>query len=407
MSTKVVKCQTDLLKKKINNYGIADADEDQIDETYSKDFFKSLLTINEWVKRVPHELPFPCTRVGKDIRGRNQYTNAIFDVMSSVSRKILHDTSLDIQQWMDISPVAADIIKATSDWLILIDKNDTDFFNDLSIHNLQLYRISSPSEQEKVKKYINDLSLEIRKKLMSKCSIDSNYRYRKNATKRYKQLMNVVQQAFARNSSILLIRLDWGYKYQVPDFRGKFDSYEDYAKRFLEVANYRKLMLKVLRGMFGDDIAFFAWKIECGSVKGLHIHWFIGLNGAKHQDRINIPKAIADKWDEVIGNQYAYTWNVNAMQKHDEAILKVIDYSDPNLWAVVGGYADYLTKVDYLVRTRTPKGMRSFGCSKLEKVQSKPKRGPKRSKSMPELDMKKARRAFGRNTIKSAKKVGE
>src|SRR5690606_23667526 len=108
-----------------------------------------------------------------------------------------------------------------------------------------------------------------------------------------------------RNSSILLIRLDWGYKYQVPDFRGKFDSYEDYAKRFLEVANYRKLMLKVLRDMFGDDIAFFAWKIECGSVKGLHIHWFIGLNGAKHQDRINIPKAIADKWDEVIGNQYA------------------------------------------------------------------------------------------------------
>src|SRR5690606_7899201 len=146
------------------------------DETYSKDFFKSLLTINEWVKRVPHELPFPYTRVGKDIRGRNQYTNAIFDVMSSVSRKILHDTSLDIQKWMDISPVAADIIKATSDWLILIDKNDTDFFNDLSIHNLQLYRISSPSEQEKVKKYVNDLSLEIRKKLMSKCSIDSNYR---------------------------------------------------------------------------------------------------------------------------------------------------------------------------------------------------------------------------------------
>ena len=43
------------------------------------------------------------------------------------------------------------------------------------------------------------------------------------------------------------------------------------------------------------------------------------------------------------------------MQKHEEAILRVIDYSDPLLWRIVGGgYVDYLTKVDYFVKLQTP-----------------------------------------------------
>lgn len=394
------------LKKKINNNGLFDDDENCIDEIYGKDFIKSLNTLNEWVKRVPHELPFPLIESNKDLRGRRIYINAMFDVISAVALNVSLDRLLKIQQWMDVSPAAKDIVEAATEWLISIEKKDSSFFNAISTNHFKIYSIMNASEKNKVREYVNDLSVVIRKRLVAKSSIDSNYKFQKNATKRYKQMMRVAQQAFYKHSSILLIRLDWGCKRQVPDMRGAFVSNEDYVERFQVVAGYRKKMLKILREMYGDDIAFFAWKIECAYVKGLHIHWFIGLNGAKHQDRINVAKAIADQWDQEIRNQYAYTWNVNALQKQDEAILKVIDYSDPKLWDIVGGYVDYLTKVDYLVRTRTPQGMRSFGCTKLEARQPKTKKGPKRSKSMPTLEMHKVRRAFRRERIQSAKKVG-
>lgn len=409
MGIAMLKNESLLLKmaidKKVNNNGLFDDDENCIDDIYGKDFIKSLQTLNEWVRRVPHVLPFPLIEVNKDRRGRMNYINAIFDVMSAVALNVSIDNQFKSQLWMEVSPMAKEIIEATTEWLISIEKKDAYFFNELSTNNFQIYKIMNILEQEEVKKYVNELSLVIRKRLMSKSSIDSNYKYQKNSTKRFKQMMRVAQQAYSKHASILLIRLDWGYKPQMPDLRGKFVSNEDYVERFLEVAGYRKKMLKILREMFGEDIAFFSWKIECASVKGLHIHWFIGLNGAKHQDRINVAKAIADKWDGVIGNQYAYTWNVNALQKHDEAILKVIGYSDPKLWDIVGGYADYLTKVDYLVRTRTPQGMRSFGCTKLETRQRTVKKGPKRSKDMPALEMLKVRGAFKSAPIQS-KKMG-
>ena len=70
--------------------------------------------------------------------------------------------------------------------------------------------------------------------------------------------------------------------------------------RFRAVSEIREKMLKSLRKMFGDDLVFYAWKIECAPVKGLHIHWMIGLNGDKHQDRINVPRAIVAHWDEML-----------------------------------------------------------------------------------------------------------
>ncbi|MDH1765582.1 hypothetical protein N5D37_07800 [Comamonas aquatica] len=85
------------------------------------------------------------------------------------------------------------------------------------------------------------------------------------------------------------------------------------------------------------------------------------------------------------------TRNQSTRQKHEEAILRVIHYSDPLLWRIMGGYADYLTKVDYLTRFRAPGKMRSFGCTKIKEI-TKSKKGPKRSKKMPKLDMLAVRR---------------
>jgi hypothetical protein len=223
----------------------------------------------------------------------------------------------------------------------------------------------------------NRLVMTIRKALLSNGMRDAVKSFKRNATERYKQLMRVAEQGWRDHSKNLLIRLDWGFRKKYPAMRTRFKSQTEFESLLIVVDGYRKEMLRILRRMFGENLTFFAWKIECGDIKGIHIHWLIAVNGSKHQDRINVPRHIATEWDMNIGNGKTYTFNVNALRYKEESGLRVIDYSDPELWEIVGRYADYLTKVDYTLKLRMPDKMHSFGCTKLKKpVQSKT--GPKR-----------------------------
>ena len=167
--------------------------------------------------------------------------------------------------------------------------------------------------------------------------------FRRNATERYKQIMCVAQQAWEKNSRNLLIRLDWGYRKEYESKAIAFSSRDDFIREAIKIDAYRKTMLKILREMFPDTLSFYVWKIECGDIKGLHIHWMIALNGAKHQDRINVARSIADNWDAAIGGGQSYTFNINGLRLDENFVLRVLEYNDPNLWDYVGLYADYLT----------------------------------------------------------------
>lgn len=230
-------------------------------------------------------------------------------------------------------------------------------------------------------KAMNDLASLMRQRFLSKEMRESIKSFRRNATERYKQLMRVAVSGWSRNCKNLLIRLDWGYRKNYPSFPVELKTQDEFYRKCLEVSNYRERMLGVLRNMFGDDLTFYAWKIECGDVKGLHIHWLLAINGSKHQDRINVPRRIADAWDDEIGRDMGKTYNVNALNLAEENGLRVWDYREPGLLSFLGIYCDYLTKVDYTLKLRMPERMRSFGCSKLPKVK-KNKPGPARSHQM-------------------------
>lgn len=388
--------------KQIKSQYLFEEDENCINTACSKDYVQACQTIIEWSTRIPHLLPFQINEsIRKDIRGRMNYKNAILYVMSTSAHNVFQDNNFAAPVMLKVSPAVQEITWTAREWVLLKEEEDPEFFAVVAVNHERLYQILPRLDKQIVAAYANQLSIILRKKLMDAGFREKLHSFKRNSTEIYKQLMAAAHQAWIKHSSILLIRLDFGYRRRVPDLRGSFASKEDYEQRFRKMAQYREIMLKVLRNMYGKDIAFYAWKIECATVRGLHTHWLIGLNGAKHQDRINIPKAIAQKWDEVIGDEHVYTWNLNADQKHENAILRVINYSDPMLWRIVGGYSDYLTKVDYLVRHRTPQGMRSFGCSKITTSRSKAKKGPKRSKSMPALDMLKVRRSFAETSIQT------
>ncbi|WP_312594086.1 YagK/YfjJ domain-containing protein [Comamonas terrigena] len=366
-------------------------DENCIPNTCSKSLSESCSTILEWCVRSVHVPPFPENKYN-DKFGMMQYQSAMMVCIHEVGLKIFQDRDIEDDHSMVLPFIVREIIGVVESWLLLKEEEDSGFLDFVNRSHWNHYKIMSRFERGKLENYANELSTLLREKLMSTGFREKVHSFKKNSLNRYKQVMRVVEQAFCKHSSVLLVRLDWGFKRRIPDLRGKFSSAENYDERFQYVNSCRLKMLNVLRKMFGTNLVFFVWKIECGSVRGLHIHWMIGLNGAKHQDRINVPKNIAAKWDQEVADENAYTWNLNASQQQEDAILRVIEYSDPLIWRIVGGYADYLTKVDYLVRHRTPKGNRSFGCSKLKTESANIKKGRKRSKKTPVLEILKVRR---------------
>ncbi|CAM4400232.1 Inovirus Gp2 family protein [Comamonas aquatilis] len=347
----------------------------------------------EWLMRTPHVYPFNLeikkTKYKYEIVN---YQKSIFDLIYEVSFLVERNIDISSECFVEINPAALAVLEGTKEWLTAKNKKVNDWVMHLIFEmTFNEFRIQSDDDQLEIKKAVNDLTLFLNKKLMKNGGNKVLHGFKRNSTECYKQLMLVGEQSWKLHNSILLIRLDWGEPYRVPDMRAKFVSQQDYETRFKQVSATREKMFKILRKMFKGDLVFFAWKIECAPIKGLHIHWLIGLNGAKHQDRIKVPRMIAEQWDEKLGADGACTRNPSIRQKHEEAILRVINYSDPLLWRIVGGYADYLTKVDYLTRFRAPGKMHSFGCTKLKEI-TQPKKGPKRSKKMPKLDMLAVRR---------------
>jgi hypothetical protein len=204
---------------------------------------------------------------------------------------------------------------------------------------------------------INRMATQLRTALMSEKMRDRIKNFNRNSKDRYKHLMEVATSAWTRkNNKNLLIR---------------------FHLQCAEMCRIREKMLNILRKLFGEDLSFYAWKIECGDEKGLHIHWLLAVNGNKHQDCFNVPRRICNAWTAAIGADNGYAFNVHTLNSPARSGLRVLRYDDPEL----GAYCDYLTKIDYTLKFRMPKGMRAFGCSKLVKVKKK-KPGPARKHQM-------------------------
>lgn len=377
----------DIVSKNIRMEYMHDGDEEFIPGTSDVILNNAASDVLIYLIRTPFVAPFSKEQHSRDHRRLTKYQLAMINCIDGVSRICNHNEQTNEFKPYSINPNIECIISEISNHFLKENEEGYEnHFYPLRWMSVNEFYLLDRHERLKVIKATNALAENIRNKLLSSGFRELVHSFRRNSTECYKQLMNVGKYVWGKYGKVLLIRLDWGYRSTYPDLRAKFSSQEDFELRFKEVSEIRKKMLKSLRGMFGDDLAFYAWKIECAPIKGLHIHWMIGLNGYAHQDRINVPRKIADHWDQFPGNEKAYTWNLSAMQNNENAILRVIGYDDPLLWRILGGYADYLTKIDYFVRMKTPAGMHSFGSTHVPD-KSKKKRGPKRSKEMPVLDI--------------------
>lgn len=227
----------------------------------------------------------------------------------------------------------------------------------------------------------NNLARTIRQEILSAGLYERIKSFRRNATERYKHFGAGCEAAVERNSKLLAIRLDTSSRvvdYPRPRIEGIAAS--EFEKMTNELRNHRMAFTDHLHKTFKDDLEFFAWKIEYGVTRGFHIHWFILLNGSAYQDRVKIPWRLGETWKNDITHGKGTYRNINAQSDPIQSGLRVLKCTDKDIWIHFGRIADYLTKVDYHIKLILPKNMRSFGCSKLRALKTKP--GPKRRQEL-------------------------
>lgn len=382
-----------------------DNDEDQIPGFEGSGMKQALDELIQHLIKHNYKKPF-CSN-DKNLRkpkNISKFAAALINLVDEVGNQILQEKERGFWNCVDINPKIAAIIETTYDFLLKKSARDGVTEScDLLGMGMPEFMTLTKHELQLIEPIFNELALALRKVILNKGVVNAVKNFRKNATKRYCQVMRVTRMKWKKFAKILLIRLDWGLRYSIPDLRGVFKDQKDFEHKLMEVAEQRDAMLQLLKKRYGADLAFYFWKIEFGPQRGLHMHWMIGLNGSKHQERIGVARAIGEMWEGVIDNEKSYIWNVNAIPSTGEPILRVIDYYDPLLWEIIGMYADYLTKVDYFLKLRMPGNMHSFGGTQLRTSKCK-KRGPKRSKEMTEINILKVRGPQGGGKVKGKQK---
>lgn len=364
---------------------------EQEDDFFYCEEMKELLgnyrTILEWSARSPYIEPFPKDGVkSKDQWGLRKYKYSVLEFVDMAFSYAFMDKEIEAPDHTLLAEEVVILFNVVKEWVLGKERGGKKIDDYRINFSNSFFDTSSKNDRDEIASEINEIAYLMHKEIM-----DCGYRekvksFKRNSKNCYQRMLRVCSRAWERHSAILLLRLDWGYKVTYPDNRGVFSSEKNYTERFSKVCKNREKMIEALHDMFGDALIFYFWKIECTTKKGLHIHWMIGLNGSKHQDKINVPMRIAKAWDECVNDVGSYTWNVGGGDYGRKSYLEVINYDHPMLWKVVSGYANYLAKVDYLIRHRTPIGMRSFGGTKYidNKIN---KRGPKRSKKMELLNI--------------------
>lgn len=239
-------------------------------------------------------------------------------------------------------------------------------------------RFATPNEFNKIQEDYNDFAMELRIALLEAGMKERVKSFTRNAKERYKRFLAGCSAAFEKHSRCLAIRLDTSSRKKTLPYRDFAKTTpETFKEECLEIDRHRENFVKHLNRHFGKELAFYAWKIEYGVNRGFHIHWFILLNGNKHQDRINIPMKLGEHWRNIITMGNGVYRNVNTDHDQQTSGLRVMHHSDPDLQHHMEGIASYLTKVDYHIKIVLPDNMRSFGCTKF-KNKSACKPGPKR-----------------------------
>ena len=192
----------------------------------------------------------------------------------------------------------------------------------------------------------------------------SDFRRRELTKQRYNECYNSrnlnkrLDYLIQNYSSILVVRVDFGYRHKVP----------------LEqvVSDFERFKKKLTYTQYGKEKLLFVWALEQGESKGFHYHIAILFDGSSRYGAYKIASDLGEIWKEVTQGNGIY------FNCHDRAYLAEFErrgktgigmiYSNfqpqvDNMKATLG----YLAQPDkgQHLRVKTSPKMRTFGMSQL------------------------------------------
>lgn len=199
------------------------------------------------------------------------------------------------------------------------------------------------------------------------------------ARKNWEGLQAFIQRIFRKDSRLLVVRVDLGYRSDPVEFGFNWQKPED--SKVKEDLKQILRFIKKLPHRLGH-----VWKVEYGASRGQHVHCLIFFDGHLLQQGFPIAKLIGEKWEAITGN--GSYWNCHGSEalfkRRGQLGIGLIDYSNKEARENLMNVALYVAKADYYARFMSPEIGRTFGKS-LVKVPASSRRGRPRKYEEPEV----------------------
>lgn len=181
--------------------------------------------------------------------------------------------------------------------------------------------------------------------------------FRRGAQKNFQTMRKLFHNLMQRHAKLLLVRVDLNYR------EGLGVENVGYHLVLKRVRKEREQLLKKVRKEYGAGMVGYVWKQEYGLRRGYHYHMLFFFDGSVHREDINIGMHIGAMWKEVTANNGSF-YNCNAFKhKYHLCGIGKVSYNDEDIWDRYDPVAAYLTKVDYHLKFRLPRGNRCFQAS--------------------------------------------
>ena len=184
-----------------------------------------------------------------------------------------------------------------------------------------------------------------------------NNKHLRSSNKNYSSLKNYIDALFKAYSTLLVLRIDFGYA--TVKSSNSFGGTVDYT----DVKRHRQDLFKELKTkLIPEAFLGFCWKLEYGLSKSFSYHCMIFVDGSKIQDSISLGRMIGDLWQKTITSGKGVYFNcIHSRLPYRSCGTGISNYDNFEMRKNLLKAAIYLTKIEIYIKISLDGKGRSFG----------------------------------------------
>jgi hypothetical protein len=173
--------------------------------------------------------------------------------------------------------------------------------------------------------------------------------YRQNAKLRFKAACKYMAELFERHSKLLILRIDLYFR----------PNQKEWADTAAAGRSIRSFMRALRDGRVLPDMAGWAYRIENGFRRGIHVHLLVAMDGHKHREAATWSKAVGAAWVTKYSAGHGSYFNCYIRKDwYKFNGLGLVHISDHAKLLGIREALRYMTKADFHIATGFTKNFR-------------------------------------------------